>query len=342
MLRRALLGLALAAGGAAVAACTSTSTYDHSEGGADSSDDSAEADGSGSVDAPQSETSVKDATVDMTAPPTDAGPDGADATTPDSGLDAAPPEASLDAPVDVAPDALLDAGTDAPADSADGAPAEAGPPPPYCGDGGYLFCDGFENAFMAWSGTYVYFGSIAADSTHVHSGSYAMLSHTNQVYDAGGAYAAQVQLFQSLPSHFFTRFFVYEPSPAPPSTANFLDLDESYSPYGGIAFNTEPPSGGLSFNTFNTSADAKWASDGGAITLDSWVCFEVEVDTVQETSHLYMNGVEVPDVAQTGLDLAQLGIVSLGLTFNQPNPQAGQTVWFDDVAVSATRIGCSN
>lgn len=356
MRRTILLGIALTGGCAWLGACSSVATFDHSN---DGGPDAVEGDGSSSVDAPSGDSSPGDAASDRTVPAPD-GPssDASDATTRDApaevGVEAAAQEASADVTTDVAPDAPPDSGVDSSVDaSADGpldaladvvdaGAVEAGPPAPYCGDGGFLFCDGFEDGFNAWSGQYLSFGSIAIDTTHVHSGSYAMLSHTNQVIDAGGAYAAQVNLLETVPPHFFARFFVWEPSPQPPFTANLLDIEENYSPYGGMAFNTEPPSGALSLNTYNTGVDGKFISDGGVTTFDTWVCFELEVDTINETSHLYMNDVEVTDLAETGLNLSQIGITGVGLTFNQPNPQPAETVWIDDVALNGTRIGCSN
>jgi hypothetical protein len=364
--KRAIL-LATFALGLATAGCggnSSVSPLEEAGDGAAGDDASGSGDGS-PADAGTGDSTATDATVDAGAPPDGSPPDVQEATSPDGTADAAeaasdaPEEATADggsdAPADAPSDALADVFQDASADaladvsqdspadsSADageaGPDAEAGPPPPYCGDGGLLFCDGFENGLTPWSGTFVTLGSLAIDTTHVHAGSHALVSHTNAEFDGGAAYAAQVQIVQSWPAHLFTRFFVYEPSPAPPSTANLLDLDENFSPYGGLAFNATPS--GLSMNSFNTGSDAVWASDGGT-TLDDWVCFELELDTIQGASHLYMNDVEVTDLAQTNVNVGQIGIIGVGLTFYLPDPQGGQTMWFDDVAVNGSRIGCS-
>jgi hypothetical protein len=92
--------------------------------------------------------------------------------------------------------------------------------------------------------------------------------------------------------------------------------------------------------TYGTGHDLAWKSSADASTND-WVCFELEVDTVAGTSHVYMNGNEATDLAQTNLMLPQLGILGVGLSFYLPNVQGAQDGWIDEVAVNDTRIGCA-
>jgi hypothetical protein len=95
-------------------------------------------------------------------------------------------------------------------------------------------------------------------------------------------------------------------------------------------------------NTFSTGEDQTWESDGGVMPMDQWVCFELDLDTLSETSLLYVNDVEVTDMSRGLLDLPQLGILGVGLTFNLPNVQPAQDAWIDEVAVSTSRIGCTD
>jgi hypothetical protein len=269
-----------------------------------------------SIDHPDAESADADARA-----PTDA----ADAR---SRADAADARAALDAA-----DAHPPTDGRAPSDASDSGPSA-------CGDGGYLFCDDFEEGLTRWTQTYVSGGRVTTDSTHVYQGKHALHAHVDAVTDAGASAYAYVQQIQNWPKHVFARFFVYRPSPLPPSSSAVLDLVQEFSPYAGIELLTEPRSGDLAMKTYSTAHDQAWASDSGAVTPSQWICFELEVDSSTETSHLYLNGTEVTDLAQTKLGLPQLGILGVGLSFYLPKVQGAEDDWIDNVAVNGARIGC--
>jgi hypothetical protein len=334
-----------------------TQTFDHSDAGVEAS---VPDDGAGYADG------GADSTLpvgDATPPPGDAGTEAAtDAQAPadasgdatpvgdatllpgDAGTEAAtdaqaPADASGDATMDAAADAtsaVVDAGADSAEEEAAADGGDAGP----CA--GYVFCDGFEQGFDNWSSELLIGGTLTIDSTHVYRGSYALHSHIDPIVDAGGYSSALVQRYQTWPTHLFARFFAYQPSPRAPSPVNYADIGGLNSPYPGIALSTDPPDGDLSMNTFSTGEDQTWESDGGVMPMDQWVCFELDLDTLSETSLLYVNDVEVTDMSRGLLDLPQLGILGVGLTFNLPNVQPAQDAWIDEVAVSTSRIGCTD
>jgi hypothetical protein len=102
-----------------------------------------------------------------------------------------------------------------------------------------------------------------------------------------------------------------------------------------------PPNAALAMETFNTGADKTWQSADASAALDQWVCFEVEADTIAQTSHLYVNDVEVTELARSNLALMQLGITNVGLTMPSSNVQGASDAWIDEVAVDSARIGCT-
>ncbi len=240
----------------------------------------------------------------------------------------------------VAQDAANDRATDA--GLADGG-GEAGNSS-LCGASSFLFCDGFEHSggLLNWSQTYASGGIPTADTTHVYRGSYALHAHIDAIAGPDASAYAQVQQVQAWPAHVFVRYFAYQPSPHPTSPSGLVDLLQAASPYPGLEMLTDPPSGGLAMKTYSTAHDQAWASDGGVMTPDQWVCIELEVDTGAGTSHLYMNDVEVADLAGSNLALPQLGILGVGLNFFQSSAQGAQDAWIDEVAVNGTRIGCAN
>jgi hypothetical protein len=340
--RIALRGVGLAC--AWLLGCSSVHTFDHSDGGLDAT-------------APLDAAGYGDVAIDSTSPVGDA------TLPPDGGDSGTLPEASTvdgSGPVDATADVTADAGTDAttdaqaPADASEDAPSDASGDAPGDAagdaeeDGGeadgcanYAFCDGFEQGFANWSSEVQSGGTISTDSTHAYRGSYALHAHVDAVVDAGGQAAAFLHRYQTWPTHLFARFFAYQPSPGPLSHANYADVDGLNSPYPGIALSTDPPDGDLSMNSFSTGQDQTWESDSGAMPTDQWVCFELDIDTDSETSILYMNDVEVTDMARGLLGLPQLGNFGVGLTFDVLNVQPAQDAWIDEVIVSGSRIGCT-
>jgi hypothetical protein len=216
-----------------------------------------------------------------------------------------------------------------------------------CSGGGFLFCDGFEDTTLSDNWSQPQYGNAPApqaDSVHYYRGTHALHARTYAIVEAGVPAYSTVQKLASSgawPSHFFTRLFVYQPSPSPPSPEGLLDLLNAGSPYPGIELLSNP-SGGLATFTYNTSKNQSWNSDAGGLPLDAWVCFEVEVDTFNGVSHVYMNDGEITALAGKNLALPALGNVSVGMSFFSPTAGQGQQdAWIDEVAVSTSRIGCS-
>jgi hypothetical protein len=217
-----------------------------------------------------------------------------------------------------------------------------------CGAGGaFLFCDGFEDTTLSDNWSQSQYGNAPppqADSVHYYRGTHALHARTFAVADAGVPAYSTIQKLASSgswPAHFFTRLFVYQPSPSPPSPEGFLDLVNTSSPNPGMELLSNP-SGGLATFTYNSGKDQAWNSDAG-LPLDEWVCFELEVDTFNGVSHLFMNDVEVAALSGMNLGLPALGNVSVGMSFFSPTAGQGQEdAWIDEVAVSTSRIGCSN
>jgi hypothetical protein len=215
-------------------------------------------------------------------------------------------------------------------------------PPSLC-PGHFLFCDGFEQGLANWTGSSNVGGQASVDSIHVYRGAKALHSHLDALA-VGASATALVTKYGSTPwpTHVFTRLFAYVPSPYPPSGEGLLDIDHLVSPFAGIGLLLLPPSAGLGMLTFNTSPNQNWRSTTTSSALDQWVCFEVEVDTTAETSHLYMNDAEVTDLMHTGLALPQLGLTNVGLSVSGGSAQGPTDAWLDEVAVDSARIGCAN
>jgi hypothetical protein len=326
--RAGVAAVVLGCGG--VAACSGTS---NSTVGQD-----AAADGSSTVDATTDayEAGVADGSTDATV-------DTSVETSVETSVDTSV-EASADATVD-ALDAQLDAGADAVTDAGqlipEDAPADAAVDgPSLCSQTPFLFCSGFEQSILnEWTAINSLNGQAGLDTTHVYRGHYALHVNTYPVTDAGTLAYGFVEKFGPglYPTHFFTRFFFYMPSPAPTFGFNIVDLQQNGGSYAGLELRVDNSQ--LDQLTWATTADQRWQSDAG-LPFDQWACFEIEVDTVAETQHVYLDDVEVTGLAQVNLALPQLGNASLGLGFNQPPPQGSFDAWIDEVAIDTARVGC--
>ncbi len=277
----------------------------------------------------------------------EAGDSGAEAdAAADGSIDATLHDATVDATLDATADATLDATADAGEDAPDDAAGDAGEagPPSLCASVPYLFCDGFEQSLLThWAAISSSGAQISIDSTHVYRGRYAMHANSYAVAEAGTSEWAYVMKYGTTPwpTHFFTRLFVYMPSPAPTFTFNFLDLQENGGTYDAIEMRVHS-NDLLAMLTYSTAANQAWESADASFAFDQWTCFEVEVDTVAETNRVFVNDVEVADLAHSNLALGQLGNLTVGLGFAGPPVQGSYDLWIDEVALNSARIGCAN
>jgi hypothetical protein len=261
-------------------------------------------------------------------------------------------DASDESPSNAGADATSDSGDESSDDSGDagelgdsgdsGQVGDSGPPS-LC-PGSFLFCDGFEQGLTKWNGIQSSAGQVSVDSIHVYRGAKALHANLYAVAEAGAQAWAYASKYGTVPwpSHVFTRLFAYAPSPSQPSIEGLLDLVQNGSPYQGLELRLAPSNAAVAMETFNTGADKTWQSADASAALDQWVCFEVEVDTNAGTSHLYMNDVEITELAQSNLGLPQLGITNVGLTLPAGNVQGASDAWIDEVAVDSARIGCTH
>jgi hypothetical protein len=85
-----------------------------------------------------------------------------------------------------------------------------------------------------------------------------------------------------------------------------------------------------------TGSSYDWSFDA------SWHCAEWNIDVAAESFHFYSDGSEVTQLAFTGRSGAKMSdYMSLGLgTIFYQTPPSAVVVWFDDLAIDDTQIGC--
>jgi hypothetical protein len=229
-------------------------------------------------------------------------------------------------------------------------------------------CDGFETATVGgppstgtWSisqpdctGT----GTLAVDDSQAHSG-----THSVRV-DGGGGYCDHVfidntAVMPTLGPQVYARLFVRLGAPLGAGHVTFLamkDAADSETPGDDVRMGGQDAI--LMYNRQSDDATLPTLSPTGvgdsvAILANTWTCVEFHFDETAGTIDTWVNGAEVPGLVENGTPAADVSTEWLARSGWKPKltdfrlgweSYSGQTMtlWFDDVALAAGRIGCGS
>jgi hypothetical protein len=223
-----------------------------------------------------------------------------------------------------------------------------------CGPGGSaIFCDGFENATLdsAWNpvscdpvkypgGNPNATGSQQRDTLRSSSGLASWHAHVDFGSDppAGGSCQAELRRSVTFPTpDAFLRAFVYVPAGNVPFEFNMLT-----DTHGFFAVGLDYPLGPLHAGGYDSQGSPVNGSSMAAFPTDRWVCVEWQLHQGSSPAiTVWQEGVTVIDrAAVTFAAGARLDGLFFGIYVgNAQNAKAD--IWLDDVALSATRIGCT-
>jgi hypothetical protein len=198
---------------------------------------------------------------------------------------------------------------------------------------------------------------VGIDTSEHHSGSNSLRVVGG---DSCGYYAVNTSAFQAgkLGPQYYARFWAMY-SMAPTSGHNgFLSMNTtsmvSQKPdLLRLGFQNDV----IEWNWYGTDAtlpdtDSMGAAQSYAPTMSTWVCLEFHIDTTTGDIEFWQGGTAVPGLSWTGTSTGgytnswagggwKSGIAptSLGLGWGSFNGGM-MTVWFDDVALGNSRIGC--
>jgi len=205
-----------------------------------------------------------------------------------------------------------------------------------------VFTEGFENGIMGavWAVSQTN-GSLNIDPSRVHRGQYSLHVHENALAAGGSAKVSLVET-QAVPlPDMFIRVFAYVPSGSDPASVAILTVDQASAPHKGINLNQAQ----RSFSSSNNipAPPVTLAATTPPMPIDQWVCLEWHVRVAPNGSAtLSVNGTEV--TALSGMQNTQpaptVAEIGLGLTASPSNSVAARDVWFDDVAIDGSPIGC--
>jgi hypothetical protein len=255
--------------------------------------------------------------------------------------------------------------------SASGAPADAGTAQHEGGDGAVAqgcanmpLCDDFESdtaggppSSALWStftGTYSS-DSISVDTSQAHSGTKSV-KVVSAGMDAWGPLFTNTTAFSTLKSVVYGRFWVYANAALPSTHHAFMTLALSAAAampsaqIKGIEATGQSPSGPglLTWNLNDSLLPDVYNFKSVTLPAATWSCFEFHTDASSGNIEAWMNGVRLdtmslPNDAGAKWTSASpptpLQIYGLGLGWMAFNGSP-MTLWFDDAALGASRIGC--
>jgi hypothetical protein len=246
-----------------------------------------------------------------------------------------------------------ESGTEGGSDAAipDSAHADAAPAmPDLCAaDGGATFCEGFEAPlgpdWTVYNGTYGNgcgghsVGLGQRDTSRSHSG--AASWHANVDYVDIGSCQAELRRAVVLPSpDTFVRMFVYVPKATLSAITNSVEIGMFYESHGG--FGAVGPT--LFGDTLGVDGYGDvippQARDASPFPTDRWVCIEWQLHQgPSPTVTVWRDGALVLAPSRATLPTAEPLDGSFFGIYGYDN-SGNVDVWFDDVALAASPIGC--
>ncbi len=219
---------------------------------------------------------------------------------------------------------------------------------------GATFCSGFETNALPMGAVYMvnaapgdWSRDFAVDSSQKSSGNSSLLvKNATATGSSGSAYRMLAVPVPAGP--FWVRFYVQSDLPMGGMDHNaFAGPSDSTSPNGVLDAFCEDV--GIAFNT--TDSDVTWPtsygrlSGGGTklytIPAMTWKCIELSYDLSTRHQQLYVDGTLLIDAANyppTG-SYSGSSFAAFKFGFESFHGPARQ-IWYDDVVVAPTRIGC--
>jgi hypothetical protein len=226
-----------------------------------------------------------------------------------------------------------------------------------------VFCDGFENQASTtpagrWSvltpncaGT----GTAAITGAQAHAGAKSLEIDGHGTY-CNHVFAADTTEMASAAPTWYVRFWMKHTTPLPTDHTTFLAMNDSA--HGNTDLRLGAQNGALMWNRQSDDATLPDQSPAGvaqSVVLPTgvWECLELSVDGATGQIHTWFNDSPVPGLTEDGVATANVDDQWLAgsgaswrpqltdLKLGWENYSSGDdTLWFDDVVLSTSRIGC--
>lgn len=217
-----------------------------------------------------------------------------------------------------------------------------------------IVCDDFESSStgpdpMKWTiDSSRMMGTATVDSMGAH-GSAKSLKVSGGYLKIG----AKAGLFTGVASTFWVRLNMRFDMPQPSDHVTYLMLTDS-AKMGELRFGAQNKGMIWNYSTNDTILpDYNEAANSLSPPANEWHCFELEFDSTTPAMHVFMDGQEtqkmlLDTVATTGIDDRWMRDMPgwkpqiTNFAFGAGDPSPGKvTTWFDDIAISNDRPGCT-
>ncbi|MGD0678080.1 MAG: hydrolase [Polyangiaceae bacterium] len=266
-----------------------------------------------------------------------------------------------------------DAAKDASVEEASVDASDAGPA--WCA--GLTVCDDFESTTVGQPPSSALWrvtapecapqrGTATVDDTEAHSGHHSV-KIVNDFESGSPTYCDHVfftnysAFAMAAPGQIYARFFMFLGEPFGMTHVTFATMTDENDNGNQLRL-------GFDSNVFawNRESDDAFLPelDDGSSQVDvqesiappspGWFCVEFHIDELAGTLDAWVDGSEVPGLVETGTPVTNISAEWLGQGQNAWKPQVidlgfgwetyfGQSMvlWFDDVAIASTRIGCT-
>jgi len=235
--------------------------------------------------------------------------------------------------------------TDGGASGVDGGPSR-------CPVVGALLCEGFEGALdtTTWTmGGGPAFGTVEIDRTRAFRGGSSLkvsIDPTPPV-DLGARYsAAEIFEYDTFPqSPIYVRVFLWVEQMPTRMKPQLLLMQQNPAPYAGMLLDYDNPF--LASSTFGYDPP-RTGSSATQLPKGRWACVEwmvrngtPDAGATDGESRVWLDGVELTDLYKTGLTFVPpFGKLGVGTEIVTYPGQPGFSIWYDELVVSATRVGC--
>lgn len=235
------------------------------------------------------------------------------------------------------------------------------PPPAGGGCGSAALCDGFESqngtspaglwsvAFPNCQGS----GTATVDTAVAHAG-----THSIRIDGAAGycnhVFVRATSGLSGIGSTWYGRFYVRHSTALPAAHVTFVAMSDAND--GPKDLRMGGQNSALQWNRESDDATLPEQSPAGValsapLPTNTWTCLEFAVDGSAGTLRTWANGSAVPGLQEDGVPTKDIDSQWLGRANWRPSltdlrlgwesyGDGADTLWFDDVAVGSTRVGC--
>jgi hypothetical protein len=232
-------------------------------------------------------------------------------------------------------------------------PPTSTPPPAGCTSG--VRCDGFEGTQADWAVTYPDCsgtGTAAFDTAVAHSGSTSLRVNGAAGY-CNHVFMRNTTLLPAGATALFVRYWVRHTTALPAAHTTAVALRDANDGNRDLRFGGQ--NGALQWNRASDDATLPEQSPAGValsapLPTGTWNCVEFKVDQGNGTMQTWLNGTSVPGLLQDGVPTHDIDSQWLNRTWRpaltdlrlgwESYGEGADTLWYDDVAVGTTRVGC--